>query len=159
MSPQADAQLTEQARKRLLAEFENLLGEEREIDAADRDALLRHFTDALNDPAILTAPPADADSVRESLRSTLELLQQNRVIGAGDSANLKRQFEEPLESESMQRAMEFAKRRSSEGEDKALEWLAGQAAAAKADATPQPLGQDAIPPHLAGSLQARRPRR
>ncbi|WP_363799525.1 hypothetical protein ABU614_04905 [Lysobacter firmicutimachus] len=148
---------TQEQRDQMVADFEALLREQSGIDAADRDALMHHFTRALDE-----AKPdevADPQALMANLSQTLDVLQESRVIEAGDRDGLSKAFAEPLNNPTVKRALEFAQRRQRDGEDKALQWLQAQAdgetsAAANGNgggATPAP------PAGLPSSLGAKRP--
>ncbi|WP_064748029.1 hypothetical protein [Lysobacter antibioticus] len=146
---------TQEQRDQMVADFEALLREQSGIDAADRDALMHHFTRALDE-----AKPdevADPQALMANLSQTLDVLQESRVIQAGDRDGLSKAFAEPLNNPTVKRALEFAQRRQRDGEDKALQWLQAQAdgetsaAANGGGATPAP------PAGLPSSLGAKRP--
>ena len=146
---------TQEQRDQMVADFEALLREQSGIDAADRDALMHHFTRALDE-----AKPdevADPQALMVNLSQTLDVLQESRVIQAGDRDGLSKAFAEPLNNPTVKRALEFAQRRQRDGEDKALQWLQAQAdgetsaAANGGGATPAP------PAGLPSSLGAKRP--
>ena len=148
-SPDIDAGDLEQMRKSLFGEFEELLRAQGNIDAANRDSLLRHFQEALNDPEALSAP-VDIGKMQADVAETLGLMQQHGLIDADDGEEMSKVFAktlQPLQDESLQRATEFSRRCREDGQDSAREWLAGQAAA-KQERPPQ-----AIPPHVASALQ------
>ncbi|MBX9401249.1 hypothetical protein K4L06_07975 [Lysobacter sp. BMK333-48F3] len=145
---------TQEQRDQMVADFEALLREQSGIDAADRDALMHHFTRALDE-----AKPddvADPQALMANLSQTLDVLQENRVIQAGDRDGLSKAFAEPLNNPTVKRALEFAQRRQRDGEEQALEWLQSQADGENAgskgsSATPAP------PAGLPSSLGAKRP--
>lgn len=144
-----DAQATPSAadRKKLSEMFEAMLRENREIDAGDRDALLRYFEEALDAPG--AAAPADADAIRKSLAETLDLAQRGQAIDSKEREVVSEQFEQQLqalEDEALQRALEFGRRVQRDGEAKAREWLASQAQGASSPPSD-------IPPHVARSLR------
>src|SRR3546814_14103744 len=62
MSSNAATDDLEQMRKQLFGEFEEMLGSQGNIDAADRDSLLRHLRDLLDEQAAAREP---VDGARE----------------------------------------------------------------------------------------------
>jgi hypothetical protein len=157
MASQAEQPLNENARKRLLEEFENSLGEDRGIDAADRDTLLSYFRDALEHGG--AAPGAVAHGTvgpdRRAWTETLELLRQNQILSAQDCSELSQQFDQAmlgLQSDTLRRASEFAQRTAHDGDDSAREWLK-QDLGRSSQTDRQPEG---VPAHVANALRRRR---
>lgn len=141
----------EQMRKNLFGEFEELLRSQGNIDAANRDSLLRHFQEALNDQEALSAP-VDIGKMQADVAETLGLMQQHGLIDADDGEEMSKVFAktlQPLQNESLQRATEFSRRCREDGQDSAREWLAGQAAAQQQERPAQ-----AIPAHVASALHS-----
>src|SRR3546814_19222985 len=74
MSSTAATDDLEQMRKQLFGEFEEMLGSQGNIDAADRDSLLRHFRDALAEQSAASAP-VDVARMPADVPHTLALTQ------------------------------------------------------------------------------------
>ncbi len=158
MSSTAGTDDLEQMRKQLYGEFEDLLSGQGSIDAADRDSLLRHFRDALDEQSA-TSEPVDVDRMQADVAQTLELMQQHGLIDSQDSMDMGQAFAkalQPLQNETLQRATEYARRVREDGEEAANQWLAAQADGAATAASPGPA---AIPTHVASALDASMPQR
>jgi len=161
MSSNAGTDDLEQMRKQLYGQFEELLGGQGNIDAADRDSLLRHFRDALDEQSAATEP-VDVDKMQSDVAQTLDLMQQHGLIDSQDSVDMGQAFAkalQPLQNETLQRATEFARRVREEGEEAASQWLAAQASGTGADSATAALGPAAIPAHVASALDASTPQR
>lgn len=149
-SPGTDSTDLEQMRKDLYGEFEELLRGQGNLEAADRDSMLRHFRDALNDEAALSAP-VDFARMQADVASTLGLMQQHGIIDGDDGQQMEQVFAKalrPLQDESLQRAVEFGRRVREDGQESAGEWLASEASARQAQSQ-LPQG---MPAHVANAL-------
>ncbi len=158
MSSTAGTDDLEQMRKQLYGEFEDLLSGQGSIDAADRDSLLRHFRDALDEQSA-TSEPVDVDRMQADVAQTLELMQQHGLIDSQDSMDMGQAFAkalQPLQDETLQRATEFARRCREDGQESANQWLAAQSAGAGASALPM---SQSIPAHVASALDTGKPRK
>jgi hypothetical protein len=158
MSSNAGTDDLEQMRTQLYNQFEELLGGQGNIDAADRDSLLRHFRDALDDQSA-ASEPVDVDTMQADVAQTLGLMQQHGLIDSQDSMDMGQAFAralQPLHNETLKRATEFARRVHEEGEEAANQWFAAQAREAGAAAS---AGPAAIPAHVASALDASMPQR
>jgi len=158
MSSNAAADDLEQMRKQLFGEFEEMLSSQGNIDAADRDSLLRHFRDALEEQSA-ASEAVDVDRMQADVAQTLDLMQQHGLIDSQDSVDMGEAFAkalQPLQDETLQRATEFARRVREDGQESANQWLAAQSAgkAATVPAAPQ-----TIPAHVASALDAGMPRK
>src|SRR3546814_20753269 len=82
MSSNAATDDLEQMRKQLFGEFEEMLGSQGNIDAADRDSLLRHFRDALDEQSA-ASEPVDGDRMQADVAPTLAQIGQAAVQERG----------------------------------------------------------------------------
>ena len=158
MSSTAGTDDLEQMRKQLYGEFEDLLSGQGSIDAADRDSLLRHFRDALDEQSA-ASEPVDVDRMQADVAQTLELMQQHGLIDSQDSVDMGQAFAkalQPLQNETLQQATEYARRVREDGEEAASHWLAAQADGAAGAPNLEPA---AIPAHVASALDASMPQR
>ena len=158
MSSNAGTDDLEQMRKQLFGDFEEMLGNQGNIDAADRDSLLRHFRDALDEQSA-ASEPVDVERMQADVAQTLDLMQQHGLIDSQDSADMGEAFAralQPLQNETLQRATEFARRCREDGQESASQWLAAQSTGAPAAA---PAVSQSIPAHVAGALDASQPRK
>lgn len=160
--PEPETHDLEQMRAALFEEFESLLSTQHGIDAADRDSMLRHFGEALNDPASASAP-VDFDRMQADVAQTLGLMRQHGLIDAAGSEEVSETFArtlQPLQDEALQRAVEFGRRCREDGQEAACEWLAGQPGADRAQSR-EAGAADAVPAHLDATLRPRKaaPRR
>lgn len=99
-APKLDAQ-------QVLAELEQSLLQRADLDAADRETMLRHFEAALRDPSAAAAAGPD----RAAWIETLELLQRERVIASEDRDALVRNFDDAmhaLQDDTLKLAAEYA---------------------------------------------------
>lgn len=154
MSAHHDAPSTpEEMRAALLQRFESILGEQRGLDAGDRDSMMARLHEALDDPHALDAP-VDPSRLQASVSETIGLLQQHGLMdqagGQSASAAFERTFA-VLQNDSVKKAMEFARISRERGEAEAREWLSQQAGAS---ASPAASGPDAVPAHVAAALKA-----
>lgn len=158
MSSNAGTDDLEQMRKQLFGDFEEMLGNQGNIDAADRDSLLRHFHDALDEQSA-ASEPVDVERMQADVAQTLDLMQQHGLIDSQDSTDMGEAFAralQPLQNETLQRATEFARRCREDGQESASQWLAAQSTGAPAAA---PAVSQSIPAHVAGALDASQPRK
>lgn len=158
MSSTAETDDLEQMRKQLYGEFEELLSGQGSIDAADRDSLLRHFRDALDEQSA-TSEPVDVARMQSDVAQTLELMQQHGLIDSQDSVDMGQAFAkalQPLQDETLQRATEYARRVRDDGEEAANQWFAAQGGGNAATPSLEPT---AIPAHVASALDASMPQR
>lgn len=159
MSSNAGTDDLEQMRNQLYGQFEELLGGQGNIDAADRESLLRHFRNALDEQSA-TSEPVNVDKMQADVAQTLDLMQQHGLIDSQDSMDMGQAFAkalQPLQNETLHKATEFARRVREEGEAAASLWLAAQASGV--DAVTASLGPAAVPAHVASALDASKPQR
>lgn len=157
-NPESETHDLAQMRAALFEEFESILRSQGGIDAADRDSMLRHFGEALNDPGIASAP-VDFDRMQADVAQTLGLMQQHGLIDAAGSDEVSETFArtlQPLQDESLQRAVEFGRRCREDGQEAAREWLARQPGAERTQSG-EGRPADAAPAHLDASLRSRKP--
>lgn len=155
MSSHPDTTPSAEDRQQLLADIEASLLQQSGIDAMDRDAMLKHFEDALNNPAGTPGEDGRVGPNRTSWLETMELLRNNQIIDATEQEDLIRQFDQAtntLQSGALQRTAEFARRSQEQGLEQARDWLAGQLGS---DAAGAGKGSD-VPAHVALSLRRRR---
>src|SRR3546814_20555341 len=92
MSSNAATDDLEQMRKQLFGEFAEMLGSQGHIAAADRDSLLRHFRDALDDPSA-ASEPVDVARLPADVAQPLDLMQPHAPIDSPDSPPLRQTFD------------------------------------------------------------------
>lgn len=153
MSAQHDAPSTpDEMRAALLRRFEAILGEQRGLDAGDRDSMMARLHEALDDPRTLDTP-VDPSRLQASVSETIGLLQQHGLMDQAGGQSASSAFERTfavLQNDSVKKAMEFARISRERGESEAREWLSQQAGAASEPAT---TGPDAMPAHVAAALK------
>ena len=153
MSAQHDAPSTpDEMRAALLRRFEAILGEQRGLDAGDRDSMMTRLHDALDDPRTLDTP-VDPSRLQASVSETIGLLQQHGLMAQAGGQSASSAFERTfavLQNDSVKKAMEFARISRERGESEAREWLSQQAGAASGTAAS---GPDAMPAHVAAALK------
>src|SRR5690606_34408337 len=96
MSSNAGTDDLEQMRKQLFGDFEEMLGNQGNIDAADRDSLLRHFRDALAEQSA-ASEPVDVERMQADAAQTLDLMQQHGLIDSQDSTDMGEAFARALQ--------------------------------------------------------------
>lgn len=99
--------LPEQARHEALREIEATL-EAQGLDASDRDALMRHFADAFDQPV---SADGDLDRSRRQWLETVELLRENDILSGEDCRQLTAEFDaqmSKLDNAEFARALERA---------------------------------------------------
>lgn len=144
--------------EQMLAQLDASLASNPDVDAADRETMLRHFRDALeSEPAAVDgAPQAGPD--RRQWVETLDLLAQDRLLDEDDRNDMLRQFDDAmgsLQSDAVRTATEFSQRCQRDGEGAAQQWLADRmrADAGTGDPHDEPAG---LPAHVAMALRRRR---
>src|SRR3546814_19526916 len=98
-----------------------MLGSQGNIDAADRDSLLRHIRDALDEQSA-ASEPVDVDRMQADVAQTLDLMQQHGLIDSQGSPDMGEAFAkalQPLTDETLQHPPAFATRRPGGGPDSA----------------------------------------
>ena len=144
-------------RQQVLAELEESLLQRPDLDASDRDTMLRHFETALQDPSAMAANGTMGPD-RNTWIETLDLLQQQQVIASSDRDALVRGFDEAMQvvqTDAVKLAAGFA----AKGGNQALDPEAWLRRRAEAGAQPQaPAVSAAIPPTLAATFDARKRR-
>src|SRR3546814_15628755 len=68
-----------------------MLGSQGNIDAADRDSLLRHFRDALDEQSA-ASEPVDVDRMQADVAQTPALMQQHGLLDSQGSADMGKAF-------------------------------------------------------------------
>ncbi len=143
--------------EQMLAQLDASLADNPDVDAADRETILRHFRDALESEAAAATPAVSVGPDRAQWLQTLDLLVDNQVLDEPDRNELVRQFDDAmgsLQTDAMRTVSEFSRRCTENGEAAAQEWLTGQLGDIPAfDSTPEPL---ALPAHVAMALRRRR---
>ncbi len=138
-------------RQQVLAELEESLLQRPDLDAAERETMLRHFEAALQNPA---AVGGEAGPDRNAWIETLDLLQQENVIASEDRDALVRNFDEAmhaLQGDTIRLAAEYAALGEAATDPEA--WRSRRAAMAPAAAAP------GLPPSLAAVAPPDRRRR
>ncbi|MBS7458788.1 hypothetical protein [Coralloluteibacterium stylophorae] len=135
------ADLSPEARAMLEA-FEASLLDQHDIDAASREDMVAQMAEALRDgdPAALAG--GDPDALLEQLRRTVDTLATSGQIGEAERDAVVQQFGaalEPLRSPQVRRALEFSRRRATDGDAAAAAWLQRQDTEAYAEAGVAPL--------------------
>lgn len=160
MSANHDAPSTpEEMRAALLQRFEAILGEQRGLDAGDRDSMMARLHEALDDPETLNAP-VDPSRLQASVSETIGLLQRHGLIDQSGGQSATSAFErtfQVLQNDSVKKAMEFARISRERGEAEAREWLTHQSSAPATE--PAGAGPDAVPAHVAAALRMNPARR
>jgi hypothetical protein len=136
-------------RQQVLAELEQSLLQRSDLDAADRETMLRHFEAALQDPSAAAAGAPGPD--RDAWIETLELLQRERVIASEDRDALVRNFDDAmhaLQDDTLKLAAEYAALGQAAADPEA--WQRRRAGAQQAAAMP------GLPPSLAAQPDRRR---
>lgn len=130
----------------LLGEFDAVLSHNPAIDHETREQLHGEFAKALQDAATTAATVAAQVPDRASWSETVQALQENGAIGGDEANELIRTFEsslQPLERRESRVALEFARRLTTDGEEKALAWFRSQATEASGGSTASsPVPQD-----------------
>lgn len=143
--------------EQMLAQLDASLADNPDVDAADRETILRHFRDALETEAASASPAQSVGPDRAQWMATLDLLVGNHMLDETDRNELVRQFDDAmgsLQNDALHTATEFARRCREQGEGAAQDWLSGQLGSAEvADTEFQPIG---LPAHVAMALRRRR---
>lgn len=144
--------------QQMLAQLDASLAENPDVDAADRETILQHFRDALeNEAASASTSAAQVGPDRAQWMETLDLLVGNQLLDESDRNELVRQFDDAmgsLQTDALQTATDFARRCSEQGEAAAQEWLTGQIGSpTSTGSAPGPAG---LPAHVAMALRRRR---
>lgn len=141
-------------REQMLAQLDESLARNPDLDASGRETILGHFRQALEQEAQAmangTARPAGTPD-REQWLATLDSLQAADMLDHAGREELVQQFDRAmagLDSEQVNLALEFSRRCRQDGEQAAAEWLKSQPASATA-------GAEGLPAHLAMSLNIR----
>lgn len=140
-------------REQMLAQLDESLARNPDLDASARETILGHFRQALEQEAQAMAngsatPGGTPD--RDQWLSTLDSLQSVGMLDHGDREELVQQFDRAmagLDSDALAVAMEFSRRCRTDGEQAALAWLKSRPAAASTT------GTEGLPAHLAMALQ------
>jgi len=139
-------------REQMLAQLDESLARNPELDASARETILAHFRDALEQEAQAmangTAAPGGAPD-RVQWLATLDSLQSAGMLNQEDREELVQQFDRAmagLDSDALALAREFARRCRQDGERAAGEWLRSRPADG-------PSGTTGLPAHLALALQ------
>lgn len=141
-------------REQMLAQLDESLAQNPDLDASSRETILGHFRLALeqeaeavtNGNANVTAGPD-----RTQWLSTLDDLQEAGLLEHGDREELVQQFDRAMagmDSQALEVAGEFSRRCKRDGEQAATAWLQSRPAA-------QATGTEGLPAHLAMALQRR----
>lgn len=143
--------------EQMLAQLDASLAENPDVDAADRETILRHFRDALEDEAASATASTTVGPDRAQWMETLELLVDNQMLDETDRNELVRQFDDALgnlQTDAMRTATEFARLSRDQGDAAAQQWLTTQLAATE----PAPAHNEppALPAHVAMALRRRR---
>ena len=145
--------------EQMLAQLDASLAENPDVDAADRETILRHFRDALENEAASASTPAQAGPDRAQWMETLDLLVGNQLLDDSDRNELVRQFDDAmgsLQSDAMQTATGFARRCSEQGEAAAQEWLTAQLRSSSSNGSAPATAPAGLPAHVAMALRRRR---
>ncbi len=143
--------------EQMLAQLDASLAENPDVDAADRETILRHFRDALETEAASANSSESVGPDRAQWMETLDLLVGNQMLDETDRNELVRQFDDALgslQTDAMRTATEFARRCKDQGEAAAQEWLTAQLGSTESgNSHEEPLG---LPAHVAMALRRRR---
>ena len=145
--------------QQVLAELEESLLQRPDLDASDRDTMLRHFETALQDPSALAANGTMGPD-RNTWIETLDLLQQQQVIASGERDALVRSFDEAMQvvqTDAVQLAAGFA----AKGGDQSLDpeaWLRKRAEAGAQPQAQTPSISAPMPSALVAPFDARKRR-
>lgn len=119
--------------RQLAGEFEQILQQDRGLDAQFREDLQAQFVAALRDAARQQAQPQVPG--RDDWQDTVQALQDSGAIESADASELLRRFDGALqtfERRGSRIALEFARRLQSDGKEQALAWYRTQNAGAAA---------------------------
>ncbi|KGO97986.1 hypothetical protein [Novilysobacter defluvii] len=140
-------------REQMLAQLDESLARNPDLDASARETILEHFRLALEQEAEAIAngtATAGGAPDRDQWLSTLDSLHAAGMLGQDDREELVQQFDRAmagLDSEALAVAMEFSRRCRRDGQTAAGEWLKSRPVAAHAS------GTEGLPAHLAMALQ------
>jgi hypothetical protein len=117
---------TDTNRQGFLDELDASLRQRPDLDASERETILRHFEDAFD-----RAQTGDgqATDTQASWSEMFESLQQNNVLSDMEVKQLNEQFgslDEIMQSDAARMALQFNKLRQKAGAEQAREWLAQQ---------------------------------
>lgn len=151
-------------RDRLLAQLDASLGRNGQLDAGERETIVRNFKHALDEaPAAAGDDRGQAGPDPRQWAATLDMLHQNQVIDDSDREALMQQFDrsmQVLQSPAVQTATEFARRCESDGETQAREWLTGQleqqSGQAGRSGDAGPAGEAPVPAHVSMAMRRKR---
>lgn len=143
--------------EQMLAQLDASLAENPDVDAADRETILRHFRDALESEAASASTSQSVGPDRAQWMETLDLLVANQMLDESDRNELVRQFDDALgslQNDALRTATEFAQRCREQGEAAAQAWLTEQMGSAQTAASADhAMG---LPAHVAMALRRRR---
>jgi len=139
-------------REQMLAQLDESLASNPDLDASARESILGHFRQALEKEAEAMAS-GDVQAVAAPDRSqwlaTLDQLQAADMLDASGREELIQQFDRAMagmDTEALAVAREFSRRYADQGQEAARDWLRTRATA--------PLGVgEGLPAHLAMALQ------
>lgn len=147
----ATTESIEQMKSEMIGKFDALLRDVASIDAAERDFMLSHLGQSLDDAIAAGATTLEGSALRGAVGNTVQMLQDSRMLGADDGAQAQASFGQAfgvLQSDGVNRALEFARIAREQGEPAARAWLRTQAVGMSAPhAVP-----DLIPAHVASAI-------
>lgn len=113
-------------RQGFLDELDASLRQRPDLDASERETILRHFEDAFDR---VQAGNGQATDTQASWSEVFETLRQNNVLSDTEVKQLNEQFgslDEILQSDAARMALQFNQLRQKAGAEQANEWLAQQ---------------------------------
>lgn len=117
---------TDPNRQGFLDELDASLRQRPDLDASERETILRHFEDAFDRVQAGNGPSTDTQA---SWNEVFEALHQNNVLNDTEVKRLNEQFgslDEILQSDAARMALQFNQLRQQAGTEQANEWLAQQ---------------------------------
>lgn len=117
---------TDSNRQEFLDELDASLRQRPDLDASERETILRHFEDAFDQ---VQAGNRQSTDIQASWNEVFETLHQNHVLNDTEVKQLNEQFgslDEILQSDAARMALQFNRLRQKAGTEQANEWLAQQ---------------------------------
>lgn len=148
------AESIEQMKSEMIGKFDALLRDVVSIDAAERDFMLSHLGQSLDDAIAAGATSLEGSALRGAVGDTVQMLQDGQVLAREDGADVQANFGpafDVLQSDGVNRALEFARIAREQGETAARAWLRNQPAQSAAAPAPR-AAPDLIPAHVASAI-------
>lgn len=112
-------------RDRILQEFEAALQANAELDAGERDEVLRKYREAMDVTPVELGPP-DLEKLQADFRETIQRLVEMGVVDQSETGTLLQEFGDslqPLRDPAFVKSQEYLRRLREDGEESAAEWL------------------------------------